>query len=208
MRARVIKRSRCLRLSTVSLVLPTRTYSRLRSDLILCALALGAARRVLAPVLGTMRVIAELLSGTAPFRQLFIAERTLHRVNRTANGIGLASIQNERSEGAAVFPFSFTDRTVWQLRPPPERSSDRIGGKAKTGNQLLATCSLSARHERVVNVDINIDIKESSKRRQRNVNESSKRQHRVVKKTSTRRQQIVTKRSFSSRSERGRFWRP
>ncbi len=207
MRARVIERSRCLRLSTVSLVLPARTYSHLRSVLLLPALALGAARRVLAPVLSTVRVIAELLPGTAPFRQLFIAERTLHRVNRTANGIAFASIQNERSEGAAVFPFSFTDRTVWHLRPPPERSSDRIVCRAWADNHVFATSPSLTRHQRVVNVDINIDIEESSKSRQRvvnlssnHVNESSTRHQRVINDTSKSRQQIVKRRTFSSRS--------
>ena len=38
-----------------------------------------------------------------------------------------------------MFPFSFTAaRSVWYLHM--ERSSDRSGGKAKTGMQLLATC--------------------------------------------------------------------
>ena len=56
-----------------------------------------------------MRVIAELLPGTAPLGQRLATENTFHRAHRTANGITCASIQRERKGGAAVVPFAFTE---------------------------------------------------------------------------------------------------
>ena len=56
-----------------------------------------------------MRVIAELLPGTAPYRQRLATENTFHRAHRTANGIACASLQRKRKEGAVVVPFAFTE---------------------------------------------------------------------------------------------------
>ncbi len=56
----------------------------------------------------TVRVIAELLPGTAPYGQRLTAENTFHRAHRTANGIACASLQRERKGGVVVVPFSFT----------------------------------------------------------------------------------------------------
>ena len=56
-----------------------------------------------------MRVIAELLPGTAPLGQHLATENTFHRAYRTANGIACASLQRKRKGGAAVVPFAFTE---------------------------------------------------------------------------------------------------
>ena len=98
-----------LRRSTGWLLLPTRTYLRLRSVLLLPLLAFGAQRGVLSPIACTVRVIAELLPGTAPYRQRLATENTFHRAHRTANGIACASLQRKRKGGAAVVPFAFTE---------------------------------------------------------------------------------------------------
>ena len=109
MRACVRTRSRGLRGSTGCLLFPTRTYLRLRSVLLLPLLAFGAQRGVLSPIACTVRVVAELLPGTAPLGQRFTTENTFHRAHRTANGIACASLQRERKGGVVVVPFAFTE---------------------------------------------------------------------------------------------------
>ncbi len=56
-----------------------------------------------------MRVIAELLPGTAPLGQRLTAKNTFHRAHRTANGIACASLQRKRKGGVVIVPFSFTE---------------------------------------------------------------------------------------------------
>ena len=73
------------------------------------SLAFGAQRGVLSPIACTVRVIAELLPGTAPLGQRLATENTFHRAHRTANGITCASLQRERKGGEAVVPFAFTE---------------------------------------------------------------------------------------------------
>ncbi len=110
-----------------------------------------------------------------------------------------------------MFPFSFTAavRLVFAhgtfIRSERWQSEDR--------HELLATCPspVRPRHERVVNANINIDIKESLTGGQRDVNQTSKSRQRDINGTSKSRQQVInrpsTEETFSSRSERRCFWR-
>ena len=190
---------RALRLS--SLLIPTRAFAPFSS---FARLRLGlraeCSRQYLVRCESLQNCFRELLpSGSASLQNLHFIE---HIVLRT-EGLAQASKTNGRKV-QPCFRSRSRQRSVWYLHM--ERSSDRSGGKAKTGMQLLATCPspVRPRHERVVNADINIDIKESSKGGQRHVNQTSKSRQRDINGTSKSRQQIINSPSTEGLSRRDR----
>ena len=68
-----------------------------------------------------MRIVTEPLPRAASLGQWLIAERTLHRVNRTANGIACARLERERKGEWIAAPFSF-EAALRSLRSLPKNA--------------------------------------------------------------------------------------
>ena len=103
-----------------------------------------------------------------------------------------------------MFPFSFTAAVRLVFAHGTFIRSERWQSEDRHAATRHLSFTRPARHERVVNANMNVDIKESSKGGQRHVNQTSKSRQRDINGTSKSRQQVINRPSTEELSRRDR----
>jgi hypothetical protein len=149
-----------------------------------------------------MRIVTEPLPGTAPLGQWLIAERTLHRVNRTANGIACARLERERKGEWIAAPFSF-EAALRSLRSLPKHANPNATHPAHVPLTTYSPPALDPLdRSQSAPPEVTASSNNPPTKRQPVINQTSTKRQRNVNRSSTKRQRNIKSRTFSTRIEK------